>query len=43
MQSDVEVVRGGSAADWLSGNDGANRLNGRGGADLLMGPAAMTS
>ena len=37
VQGDVEVVRGSSASDDLSGNDGANRLNGRGGADLLDG------
>ena len=37
VQADVEVVRGGSAGDSLTGDDGANRLNGRGGADFLDG------
>ena len=37
VQADVEVVRGGSAGDALSGGGGANRLNGRGSADVLDG------
>ena len=37
VQGDVEVVRGGSAGDSLTGDDGADRLNGRGGADFLNG------
>ena len=37
VQADVEVVRGGSAVDQLTGDGGANVLDGRGGADDLDG------
>jgi Ca2+-binding RTX toxin-like protein len=37
VTTDVEGLRGGSAADVLTGNDAANQLEGNGGADTLNG------
>jgi Ca2+-binding RTX toxin-like protein len=37
VQSDVEVVNGGSGADTITGSDGDNVLNGNGGNDTLNG------